>query len=233
MQDDKRGGHTTAIHAGIEPEEHRGAVSVPIYQSSTFAFPNVEEGAARFAGQSKGLIYTRMGNPTVQALEQAVAELEGGVGAVATATGMAAISTVLLALVREGDHVIVTRPLYGATGRLIADRLSRFGIMSTFVQATDARAIARALCPETRLIFIETPANPTLDLVDIAAAARIAQSAGINLAVDNTFAGPHLQRPLELGATIVVHSTTKSLNGHSDVVAGAIATNDAAVLKAI
>lgn len=227
------GRQTTAIHAGIDPEQHHGAVSVPIYQSSTFAVPTVEEGAARFAGRSQGLIYTRMGNPTVHALEEAVAQLERAEGAVATATGMAAISTVLLALLREGDHVIVTQPIYGATARLIAARLSRFGIASTFVHASDADAIASALRPETRMIFVETPANPTLDLVDIAAAANIARSAGARLVVDNTFAGPYLQRPLDLGASIVVHSTTKSLNGHSDVVAGAIAASDSAVLQAI
>lgn len=233
MKKTKRGRHTTAIHGGLEPGEHKGAVSVPIYQTSTFAFPTAEEGAARFAGKSAGLIYTRMGNPTVHALEEAVAELEGGCGAVATATGMAAISTAILAMVRQGDHLIVTRPLYGATGKLVGDRLARFGVQSTFVAATDPVALAQALRPETRLILIETPANPTIDLVDIEAAARVAHSAGIHLMVDNTFAGPHGQRPLELGATIVAHSTTKSLNGHSDVVAGVIVASDPAVLKAI
>lgn len=227
------GPHTTAIHAGLEPGDHRGAVSVPIYQTSTFAFPTAEEGAERFAGRSTGPIYTRMGNPTVQALEEAVAALEGGCDAVATATGMAAMSTALLAFLRQGDHVIVTRPLYGATGRLISDRLARFGITSTFVPAIDPEALKNAVRPETRVIFVETPANPTLDLVDIAAAGRVAKAAGIQLIVDNTFVGPHLQRPLELGATVVVHSTTKSLNGHSDVVAGVITAADPIVLKTI
>jgi methionine-gamma-lyase len=227
------GPHTRAIHAGFEPSEHRGAVSVPIYQSSTFAFPSAEEGAGRFAGRTDGLIYTRLGNPTTRALEEAVAALEGGCGAVATATGMAAVTTVLLALLRQNDHVVSTRPLYGATGSLIANRLSRLGVASTFVPATELHAIERAVRPETRLIYIETPANPTLDLVDIEGAAAIARSAGIPLVVDNTFAGPHLQRPIELGASIVLHSMTKSLNGHSDVVAGAVIAAEPAMILAL
>ena len=188
--------HTKAIHAGLHPSQHRGAVSVPIYQTSTFAFPSAEEGAERFAGRSDGPIYTRLGNPTSDALEEAVASLENGCGAVATATGMAAVSTVLLALLRNGDHVIGTRPLYGATARMITDRLSRFGVTSTFVAAADVPELKRAVRPETRLIYIETPANPNLDLADVAAIASIAHAAGIPLVVDNTFAGPHLQRPL-------------------------------------
>ncbi|HSP34376.1 MAG TPA: aminotransferase class I/II-fold pyridoxal phosphate-dependent enzyme [Thermoanaerobaculia bacterium] len=227
------GRHTTSIHAGIDPKEHRGAVSVPIYQTSTFAVPTVEEAAARFEGKSNGPLYTRVGNPTVQALEQAIAELEGGAGAVATATGMAAVSTVLLALLRSGDHVVATDPLYGATIKMLQSRLTRFGITATFVHASDTAALRAAIRPETRLVIIETPANPTLDLVDLEAASKAARAAGIHLVVDNTFAGPHLQRPLELGADVVVHSATKSLNGHSDVVGGAIVAADPSMLKTI
>jgi methionine-gamma-lyase len=209
-------------------------VSVPIYQSATFALPSAEEGAARFAGRSSGLIYTRIGNPTVQALEECVAALENGCGAVATATGMGAVSTVLLALLRHGDHVVSSRPVYGATHRLIENRLSRLGVSSTFLPSmANPSEWKRALRHETRLIFIETPANPTLDLVDIAEASAIAHAAGIPLVVDNTFAGPHLQRPLELGADIVVHSMTKSLNGHSDVIAGIVVTRERPVLQAV
>ena len=226
--------HTKAIHAGIDPEKHRGAVSVPIYQSSTFAFPSAEEGAARFAGLSDGPIYTRLGNPTVQALEEALAELENGAGAIATATGMAAISTVFLSMLSEGDHVVCTVPVYGATRRLLETRLAKFGVHATFVAAVDGvKAIDRAIMPETRLLYVETPANPTLDLVDLAAAGRIAARHGIPLVVDNTFAGPHLQQPLALGASVVVHSATKSLNGHSDVVAGAIVAGDPARVKTL
>ncbi|HEX3070456.1 MAG TPA: aminotransferase class I/II-fold pyridoxal phosphate-dependent enzyme [Thermoanaerobaculia bacterium] len=222
--------HTKAIHGGLDPAAHRGAVSVPIYQSSTFAFPTAEEGAARFDGTSSGPIYTRMGNPTVQALEECVADLEGGCGAIATATGMAAISTVFLALLRSGDHVVATDPLYGASRGLLTRYFSRLGVTSTFVPAIDAAALTAAIRPETRLIYAETPANPTLDLVDLVAASATARSAGIPLVVDNTFAGPHLQRPIELGADVVLHSATKSLNGHSDVIAGIVVARDPSML---
>jgi methionine-gamma-lyase len=225
-----KGPHTKAIHGGIDPGAHHGAVSVPIYQSSTFAFPSAEEGAARFAGTSPGPIYTRLGNPTVQALESCVAELEGGCGALATATGMAAVSTVLLSLLRQGDHVVATHPLYGSSHALLTRFFPRFGVTSTFVPATDSAALAAAIRPETRLILVETPANPTLDLVDLAAASAAARNANIPLVVDNTFAGPHLQRPIEWGADIVLHSMTKSLNGHSDVVAGIIVARERAML---
>lgn len=230
MSADNKGPHSKAIHAGFDPADHRGAVSVPIYQSSTFAFPSAEEGAARFAGTSSGPIYTRLGNPTVQALEECVATLEGGCGAIATATGMGAASTVFLALLRAGDHIVGTHPVYGPTRGLLDKYFTRYGVTGTYVPAADTAALAAAVRPETRMIFIETPANPTLDLVDLAAAAEIARKAGIPLVVDNTFAGPHLQRPLEHGANIVIHSMTKSLNGHSDVVAGIIVAREREML---
>jgi len=222
--------HTKAIHGGMNPPAHHGAVSVPIYQSSTFAVPTAEEGAARFAGTSDGPIYTRLGNPTVQALEECVADLEGGCGAIATATGMAAISAVFLALLRGGDHVVATHPLYGATAGLLTRYFSRFGVDATFVAATDSAAIAAAIRPETRFVYVESPANPTLDLVDLDAATTAAHAAGIPLVIDNTFAGPHLQRPIEFGADVVLHSMTKSLNGHSDVIAGVVVAREQAML---
>jgi methionine-gamma-lyase len=228
-----KGRHSRAIHAGIDPAAHMGAVSVPIYQTSTFAFPSAEEGAARFAGASAGLIYTRLGNPTVGALEACVTELEGGHGAVATATGMAAVSTVLLALLRAGDHVVATHPLYGPSRTLLEGGLGRLGIASTFVPAADGAALRAAFRPTTRLVFVETPANPTLDLVDLEATAAAARAAGVPLVVDNTFAGPHLQRPIERGADVVLHSMTKSLNGHSDVVAGIVVTRGPELLAAV
>lgn len=233
MSESSKSLHTTAIHGGLEPAAHRGAVSVPIYQSATFAFPNADEGAARFGGTSSGPIYTRLGNPTVDALEQCVTGLEGGLGAIATATGMAAVSTAFLSLLSAGDHVVGTHPVYGPSRALLTRHFARFGVDATFVPAADTEALRAAIRPETRMIFIETPANPTLDLVDVAAAARCAREAGIRLVVDNTFAGPCLQRPFELGADVVLHSMTKSLNGHSDVVAGIAVARDAAVLAAL
>jgi methionine-gamma-lyase len=222
MGSETKGRHSKAIHGGMDPEAYHGAVSVPIFQTSTFAFPSAEEGAARFAGASPGHIYTRLGNPTVGALEACVADLEGGCGAVATATGMGAIATTVLALLRQGDHVVGTHPLYGPSRSLLEKHLGRFGIASSFVPATDISALRAAIGPGTRLVFVETPANPTLDLVDLKAAATVAHDAGVTLVVDNTFVGPHLQRPIEHGADVVLHSMTKSLNGHSDVVAGIV-----------
>jgi methionine-gamma-lyase len=222
MRSKVKGRHSKAIHGGLDPTKHMGAVSVPIYQSSTFAFPSAEEGAARFAGTSAGPIYTRLGNPTVAALEDCVAELEGGCGAVGTATGMGAATTTFLALLRHGDHVVGSHPLYGPTRALLEKQFARFGVTCTFVPATDTAALRAAVRPETRLIFVETPANPTLDLVDLEAAVGLARETGAPLVVDNTFAGPHLQRPIERGADVVMHSMTKSLNGHADVVAGIV-----------
>jgi len=227
------GSHTRAIHAGLDPLAHGGAVSVPIYQTSTFAFPSAEEGAARFAGTSAGPIYTRLGNPTVQALEECVAELEGGCGAVGTATGMAAVTAVLLGMLHGGDHVVAMHPLYGTTHGLLTRWLPRFGVTTTFLAAEQGGAIATAIRPETRLVLVETPANPTLVLVDLEAAAKAAHGAGVPLVVDNTFAGPHLQRPIEFGADAVVHSMTKSLNGHSDVVAGIVVAREPETLAVV
>lgn len=233
MKDRTSGRHSRAIHGGFDPLEHRGAVSVPIYQSSTFAFPSAEEGAARFLGESKGLIYTRLGNPTIQALEACVAGLEGGCGAVGAATGMGAVSTVFLGLLSSGDHVVATRPLYGPSGVLLQKRLSRFGVPFTFVSAGDDAGLRDAIRADTRMVYVETPANPTVDLVDIAAAAETAHRAGALLVVDNTFAGPHLQRPFEWGADVVLHSMTKSLNGHADVVAGIVVAKEPNVMQAL
>ena len=228
-----KGRHSKAIHGGLDSAAHQGAVSVPIYQTSTFAFPSAEEGAARFAGTSQGPIYTRLGNPTIAALEECVARLEGGCGAIGTATGMAAVSTVFLALLKQGDHVVGTHPLYGPSRGLLEKYFSRLGVTSTFVAAADSTALAAAIRPETKMVYVETPANPNLDLVDLAAAAGAAHQAGVPLVVDNTFAGPHLQRPFEYGADVVLHSLTKSLNGHTDVVAGIVVAREPELLVAL
>ena len=233
MGEHGKGRNSRAVHAGCEPEQHHGAVSVPIYQSSTFAFPSAEEGAERFLGASTGPIYTRLGNPTVAALERCVADLEGGCGAVAAATGMAAIANTFLALVRGGDHVVGTHPLYGPSRGLLENHLRRFGVGASWVAAEDAAGLRAAIRPETRFVYVETPANPTLTLVDLRAAAAAAHDAGVPLVVDNTFAGPHLQRPIEYGADIVLHSMTKSLNGHSDVVAGIVVAREQGHMAAL
>jgi methionine-gamma-lyase len=228
-----KGRNTRQVHGGLDPAEHHGAVSVPIYQSSTFAFPSAEEGAARFLGESEGPIYTRLANPTIAALQLCVADLEGGCGAVATATGMAAVSTVYLALLRQGDHVVGTHPLYGPSRGLLEKHMSRFGVACTFVPGNDPLALGAAIQRNTQMVYVETPTNPTLDLVDLENASAVARTAGVPLVVDNTFAGPHLQRPIERGADVVLHSMTKSLNGHADVVAGIVVARDPAMLAAL
>ncbi|NLJ28012.1 MAG: aminotransferase class I/II-fold pyridoxal phosphate-dependent enzyme [Deltaproteobacteria bacterium] len=224
---------TKAIHMGILEDSIYGEVSVPIFQSSTFAFPSAEEGAARFAGEQPGYIYTRLKNPTVHALEENVASLENGFGGMATATGMAAISTVFMALLDRNTHVLSTDSVYGATRVLLESEMPRFGVKSTFVDTSDPEKIKKALQPETRMVYVETPTNPTMILTDLGAAAKIAHDHGALLVVDNTFASPYLQRPLEYGADIVVHSLTKFINGHSDVVGGMIITKKDDTFKKI
>lgn len=224
---------TKAIHIGGLERTVYGEVSVPIFQSSTFAFPSSEEGAARFSGEKPGYIYTRLGNPTVRALEENVASLENGFAGMATATGMAAIGTVLLALLSLKDHILTSDCLYGPTMVMVEKELSRFGVTSTFVNSSELRNIKQAIQPETQIIFIETPANPTMNITDIQGAAEIAHQHGALLVVDNTFASPYLQRPLDHGADVVVHSLTKFINGHSDVVGGMIVAKNEALYKKI
>jgi methionine-gamma-lyase len=217
---------TVCIHAGQSPDPVTGAVSVPIYQSSTFAFDDADQGADLFAGRRKGYIYTRLGNPTTQALETSLARLENGYGALATATGMAAVTTACLALLDQGTHLLGTASCYGASRTVIETEFSRFGISSDFVETSDLEVVKRALKPATRVILVESPANPTLRLTDIKACAALAKERGIALVVDNTFSSPLLQKPLDLGADVVLQSLTKFLNGHSDVVGGAIISKD-------
>jgi methionine-gamma-lyase len=197
-------------------------VSVPIYQSSTFCFRDTDEGAARFAGTDGGYKYTRLGNPTVRALEQAVCELEGGADALATATGMAAVSTVFLTFLKPGDHVVGTDAVYGPTRLLLERQLAKFGIESTWVPTDDMACVRGAVRRSTRMLYVETPANPTIVLTDLEACGRLAREIGARFVVDNTFCSPLLQQPLRFGADVVIHSMTKFLNGHSDVVAGMI-----------
>lgn len=224
---------TQAIHAGNAGKPVYGEVSVPIYQSSTFSFPTAEEGAARFSGKSPGFIYTRMGNPTVKALEDNISALEGGYGGMATATGMAAIATVFMSLLKTGDHVVSTDSVYGPARMLLEKELERFGIRSTFVDTSNLETIERSITPNTRVIYVETPANPTMAITDISSVAKIAHDRNTSLVVDNTFASPYLQRPFVHGADVVVHSMTKFINGHSDVVGGMIVTNEKKVYDRI
>jgi cystathionine gamma-synthase len=207
---------TRAIHAGQEPEPAYGAVNVPIYQTSTYAVPAV--------GQNKGYDYARTGNPTRTALETAVASLEGGHGALCFASGMAAETSFLLQL-KPGDHVVLPDDVYGGTYRLLNRVLGEaMGVEFDTVDLTDQGAVEKAIRDETRVVWIETPGNPTLKIVDIDSVAGIAHDAGAWCVVDNTFASPYLQQPIALGADAVIHSTTKYLGGHSDVVGGVTVT---------
>ncbi len=209
---------TRAIHAGQEPDPSTGATMTPIFATSTYT----QEGL----GQHKGYEYSRTGNPTRAALEACLASLENARFGLAFASGMAATSAVLSVL-RPGDHVIAGDDLYGGTYRIFEKVLRPMGVEFEYVPAREVAAYAAAIRPETKMIWAETPTNPLLSLVDIAALAAITRPRGITLVVDNTFASPYLQRPLELGADVVVHSTTKYLNGHSDVVGGAVLTSRA------
>jgi len=213
---------TLAVHGGIEPDSQTGAVMTPIYQTSTYAQEDV--------GRHKGYDYSRTDNPTRSVLQKALATLEGGKYALAFASGMAAIDT-LLRLVQPGEHVLCGNDVYGGTFRLFDKVLAGYGIGFSFVDTGDVDAVAAGLQENTRLVWLETPTNPMLRLTDIAAVAEVVRPAGAWLGVDNTFASPALQQPLALGADFVLHSTTKYIGGHSDVVGGAIVLNDEAVYE--
>ncbi len=204
---------TRAIHVGQAPDPTTGATIPPIYQTSTFTQPEL--------GRHLGYEYSRTGNPTRAALEQCLASLEEGNWGLAFASGMAAVSAVL-SLLRPGDHAIASDDLYGGTYRLFERVLACYGLTFTYVAGGDAECYRAALRPQTRLIWLETPTNPLLNIIDIAAVAEVSRSAGTILVVDNTFASPYFQQPLRLGADLVVHSTTKYVNGHSDVIGGAV-----------
>ena len=224
---------TLCIHGGNPEDDPFGSVAPPIYQTSTFAFDSCDQGAARFAGKEKGYIYTRLGNPTIAFLEEAVAGLEGGAHALATASGMAAVSTLYFALLSAGDHVVCSAAVYGPSRAVLERDFSRFGVKASFVDTSDVKAMESAMTPSTRLLYVETPANPTLALTDLDEASRIAKSRGAVLAVDNTFLSPVLQRPLSFGADVVLHSATKFLNGHADVVGGVLVFKDEALYKRV
>jgi O-succinylhomoserine (thiol)-lyase len=206
---------TDAIHAGERPDKAYGAISPPIYQTSTFAFEDV--------GKTKGYDYSRSGNPTRKVLEDTIAKLEGGKAGFACASGLAAEATIIH-LLKAGDHVVAVEDIYGGTFRLFQEVMTNFGLEFTFIKMSSQQAVESAIKPNTRMIWLETPSNPLLHIVDLEMAAAVAKKHGLISVMDNTFASPYFLRPLELGIDIVVHSTTKYLNGHSDVIGGAIVT---------
>lgn len=216
----EKGIGTQAIHAGQEKNPF-GALATPIYQTSTFIFDSVEQGQARFMGEEEGYIYSRTKNPTVTVAEEKVAMLEKGEHAMATSSGMGAISSTLWTLLKSGDHILADKTLYGCTFALLSHGLTKFGIEVDFIDTADLEMVKEKLRPNTRVVYLETPANPNLKITDIEEVAKIAHSNNYaKVVVDNTFATPYNQNPLTLGADIVVHSATKYINGHGDVLAG-------------
>ena len=213
---------TDVVHGGQHPDKMTGALSPPIYQTSTFAFRDADHGARLFKGEEKGYIYTRISNPTIDLLASKVAYLESAQAGLITGSGLAAIFNVVVATVKSGERVVSDDTIYGGTYTLFNNVFPDLGIEVAYVDATDSEALAAAIDERTKLLFIETPANPTLKIIDIAKCAELAHQRRIPLCVDNTFATPYLQKPINLGADIVVHSATKYFSGHGDVIGGVV-----------
>jgi len=223
--DEKLDFSSRCVHSGIEEDEF-GSVVPPIYQTSTFKFKSVEHGASLFAGEEKGYIYTRMANPTIEAMENAIADLEGGHKALGCASGMAAIHTVFASLLSAGDHVVCSAAVYGPTTTLLNTVMKKFGVETSFVDTSYYENVLNEIKPNTKVIYVETPGNPTLCVSDIEEISKIAHQHNAVVVVDNTFMSPALQNPLKLGADVVLHSLTKFLNGHADVVGGIVVVKD-------
>ena len=221
----KQSFQTKCVHSGIEDYEF-GSVVPPIYQTSTFRFKSAQHGAALFAGKEKGYIYTRMLNPTIEAMENAIAELEGGHKALGCGSGMAATHTIFASLLSSGDHVVCSAAVYGPTTTLLNTIMKKFGVETTFVDTSDSENVAEAMEPNTKVVFVETPGNPTLCISDVEEISRLAHQQDAVVVVDNTFLSPALHNPLALGADVVMHSLTKFLNGHADVVGGVVVVKD-------
>ena len=214
---------TRAIHHGYEPSENEGALTPPLHLSSTFVFETAEAGGEIFAGEREGYFYSRISNPTLDILEKRIAALEDTEAGLALASGMGAITAAMWTLLEPGDELIVDKTLYGCTFAFLNHGLGKFGVKITYVDLTEPENLSKAISAKTKLVYFETPANPNMRLVDIAAISKIAKQAGARVMVDNTYATPYLTRPITLGADIVVHSATKYLGGHGDLVAGLIA----------
>ena len=225
MEMKKLGLGTTAIHAGTLKNLY-GTLAMPIYQTSTFIFDSAEQGGRRFALEEAGYIYTRLGNPTTTILENKIAALEEGEAGIAMSSGMGAISSTLWTVLKAGDHVVTDKTLYGCTFALMNHGLTKFGVEVTFVDTSNLDEVKKAMKENTRVVYLETPANPNLKIVDLEGVCKVAHTNPNTLViVDNTFATPYMQKPLKLGVDVVVHSATKYLNGHGDVIAGLVVTN--------
>ncbi|MCX7832781.1 MAG: aminotransferase class I/II-fold pyridoxal phosphate-dependent enzyme [Ignavibacteria bacterium] len=217
--------NSLVVHGAGFKDQYNSA-NVPIYQTSTFAFEDADYGAKCFSGEVDGYIYTRLGNPTITALEKTVAALEGGYGSIATSSGMAAVTTIYMALLEKGAHIVSTDAVYGPSRGVMEEHFSRFGVESTYVDTSNIENIKNAIKPNTKVLFIETPSNPTMSITDLEKCSTIAKENGLIMVVDNTFSSPYLQNPIKYGADVVFHSMTKFLNGHADIVAGIIVAKE-------
>lgn len=226
-------GFTSKLIHGGDFEDQFGSATVPIYQTSTFKFKNAQHGADCFAGVSEGYIYTRIANPTIRALEKLVSDLENGYDGIATSSGMGAVASIYMSLLSTNAHIVSTAAVYGPARVILEKDFVRFGVQASFVNTSDLNAIKSAIKENTKMLYIETPANPTMEITDIRACAEIAKQHNLILVVDNTFATPYLQKPLNLGADVVFHSVTKFLNGHADIVGGIIVTKEQELYKKI
>jgi len=232
MKTNDKGFDTKLIHAGAFDDEF-GSATVPIYQTSTFKFKSAQHGADCFSGKADGYIYTRISNPTIRAFEKCIAELENGFDGIATSSGMAAVSSVYMSLLGGGSHIVSSDAVYGPARGVLEQDFSRFHVEASFVNTSKLENIIAAIKPNTKVLYIETPANPTMDITDIAACSKIAKEHNLLLVVDNTFCSPYLQKPLDLGADVVLHSVTKFINGHADIVGGVIVAKDEKIYKKI
>ncbi len=230
MENKKLKFNSKLIHAG-EFEDQFGSATVPIYQTSTFKFKSADHGARLFKGEEQGYIYTRIANPTIRAFEKNIAALENGFDGIAVSSGMAAVTNVYFTFLGAGSHIISTASVYGPSRSVIEQDFSRFGVEYTFLHTSNLEKLEQAIRPNTKLIYLETPSNPTMEVSDIHAISEIAHKHGIMVAVDNTFATPFLQNPLDLGADVVLHSITKFINGHADIVGGIVIAKDPEIYK--
>lgn len=213
---------TDVVHFGYDSKDHFGSLATPIFQTSTFTFDSAEQGENRFSGNEEGYIYTRLGNPTTKALEERIAILEKGEAALAFSSGMAAISATIIALTKANDHILCSQGLYGCTFGLFTMLKNKYNIDSDYISMESEEEIRQFIRPETSVIYVETPINPTMKIIDLEMVARVAKEYNIPVVVDNTFSSPYVQRPIELGCDIVIHSATKYIGGHGDVIAGLV-----------
>ena len=218
---------TAMIHEGYDSKDHQGSLAVPLYQTSTYVFDSAEQGERRFAGEEAGNIYSRLGNPTVAVLEERIAKMEEGAAGLAFASGMAAVSAVLVQLTKANDHVICSRGIYGCTFGFLKILEEKYNITHDLISMKTEQEIEKAVKPETTCIYVETPINPTMELVDLEAVVNVAKRHNLKVVVDNTFCSPYIQTPLTFGVDYVLHSATKYINGHGDVIAGLLVGKDA------